>query len=118
MSSDLFNRIAYTGQQQTNTVHLPSKSTGVPAQGSDHTSLGLGEPGAVNASGMPYPDQHNESMYGQPSVTPLVRIGIYDGVLSYEDGPIVDSGAGGPLIMPQTRPGEWAQLYRAGRLYG
>lgn len=113
--SNFKDRIVQTGQTQTSTVHLPSKGQGVAAQGSDHTSLGLGEPGAVNASGMPYPNQHNESMYGQPTVTPLVRIGIYDGVLSYEDGPIVDPSG---HIQPSTGPGQWAQLYRAGRLYG
>lgn len=118
MASSLFDRIVQTGQTQTNTVHQPAKRTGVPAQGSDHTSLGLGEPGAVNASGMPYPDQYNESMYGQPRVTPLVRIGIYDGVLSYEDGPILDPSGAGDHIIPPTGPGQWAQLYRAGRLYG
>lgn len=116
MSSSLLNRIAQQGSTKLNLVHNPAKM--VQAQGSDHTSLGLGEPGAVNASGMPYPDQTNESTYDQPKITPLVRIGIHDGVLSYEDGPIVDPAAGGPLIIPQTAPGQWAQLYRAGRLYG
>jgi hypothetical protein len=87
----------------------------VYAPGTDHTSLGLGEPGAVNASGMPYPTQHEESTYKMPRVTPLVRIGIHDGVLSYEDGPIADPAG---LVVPQTAPGQWSQLYRAGRLYG
>lgn len=113
--STLRDRIVHTGQTKTNLVHNPAKV--VHPEGTDHTSLGLGEPGAVNASGMPYPNQYNESMYGQPKVTPLVRIQIFDGVLSYEDGPIVDPGPNAAVI-PQTKPGEWAQLYRAGRLYG
>lgn len=113
----LWDRIVHTGRTQTTSSYTPSPGRAY-AKGTDHTSLGLGEPGAINASGMPYPDQSYESMYDQPRITPLVRIGIYDGVLSYEDGPIADPGAGGPYIIPQTAPGQWAQLYRAGRLYG
>jgi hypothetical protein len=111
--SALFNRIVFGGQKQTNSQHVPSHP--VYARGTDHTSLGLGEPGAVNASGMPYPTQHEESTYAMPRETPLVRIGIYDSVLSYEDGPINDPNG---LTISQTAPGQWAQLYRAGRLYG
>lgn len=110
----LRDRILHSGRKQTTSQYVPHK---VYAAGTDHTSLGLGEPGAVNASGMPYPDQHYESMYGQPRVTPLVRIGIYDSVLSYEDGPISDPGTLGPYVIPETGPGQWSQLYRAGRLY-
>lgn len=113
----LRDRIAVQGRDNTHAQYINS-STRAYAKGTDHTSLGLGEPGAVNASGMPYPVKTYDVMYGSPRQTPLVRIGIYDGVLSYEDGPIPDPGAGGPYIIPQTAPGEWAQLYRAGRLYG
>lgn len=113
----LKDRILATGRDKTTSKYVSNPGRAY-ARGTDHTSLGLGEPGAVNASGMPYPDQHYESMYGQPRVTPLVRIGIYDGVLSYQDGPIYDPSGAGDHIIPQTAPGEWAQLYRAGRLYG
>lgn len=114
--TSLWDRIVHTGRTQTNVTYTPNR---VYARGTDHTSLGLGEPGAVNASGMAMPSSKaQDARYQVPVVTPLVRIGIYDGVLSYEDGPIVDPAAGGPLIIPQTAPGEWAQLYRAGRLYG
>lgn len=112
----LKDRIVRNGQSNTNTRYMPHLP--VYAPGTDHTSLGLGEPGAVNASGMVYPSKYGDVMYETERVTPLVRIGIYDGVLSYEDGPISDPGAGGPYVIPQTAPGEWAQLYRAGRLYG
>jgi len=108
----LRDRIIHSGQNHTSSTYTPNR---VYAPGTDHTSLGLGEPGAVNASGMPYPNQQYESMYFAARQTPLVRIGIYDSVLSYEDGPINDPQG---LSMPQTGPGQWAQLYRAGRLYG
>lgn len=110
----LRDRIAVNGRDNTNSRYVSSPGRAY-ARGTDHTSIGLGEPGAVNASGMPYPVQYTESMYGQPRQTPLARIGIYDGVLSYEDGPIPDPAG---LVIPQTAPGQWAQLYRAGRLYG
>lgn len=110
--SNLRDRIAHTGQTQTTSVYTPSPGRAY-AKGTDHTSLGLGEPGAVNASGMNYPV--TERAYGAARVTPLIRIGIYDGVLSYQDGPIADPAG---LVIPQTGPGQWAQLYRAGRLYG
>lgn len=112
--SQLFDRILHSGRTQTDSQYTPSPGKAY-AKGTDHTSLGLGEPGAVDVSGMPYPGQHEESTYAMPRVTPLVRIGIYDGVLSYEDGPISDPQG---LTIPQTAPGEWSQLYRAGRLYG
>lgn len=111
----LRDRIAHTGQTQTTSVYTPSPGKAY-AKGTDHTSLGLGEPGAVNASGMNYPV--TDRAYGAARVTPLVRIGIYDGVLSYQDGPIFDPSGAGDHIIPQTGPGQWAQLYRAGRLYG
>lgn len=110
----LWERIVHTGQTQTTSKYTPSPGRAY-AKGTDHTSLGLGEPGAVDASGMPYPDQTIESMYGAPRETPLVRIGLYDGVLSYEDGPIPDPSG---LLVPPTASGQWGQLYRAGRLYG
>lgn len=113
----LWQRIVHTGRTQTDSTYTPSPGKAY-AKGTDHTSLGLGEPGAINASGMPYPEQHTESTWDQPRITPLVRIGIYDGVLSYEDGPIYDPSGAGDHIIPQTAPGQWAQLYRAGRLYG
>ena len=109
----LRDRIAHIGQTQTTSTYTPSPGPAY-AKGTDHTSLGLGEPGAVNASGMNYPAT-DRATYGAARVTPLVRIGIYDGVLSYQDGPISDPAG---LVIPQTGPGQWAQLYRAGRLYG
>lgn len=111
----LFDRIVANGRSQTNRRYTPNSPALVYANGTDHTSLGLGEPGAVNASGMPYPSQTTESTWQQQRETPLVRIGIYDSVLSYEDGPITDPQG---LFIPQTAPGQWGQLYRAGRLYG
>lgn len=114
MSSSLFNRIVHTGRMQTDSTYKGSAGK-VYANGTDHTSLGLGEPGAIDASGMPYPSQHEEHTYAMPRQIPLVRIGIYDGVVSYDGGPIGDPA--GLLIMP-TAPGEWGQLYRAGRIYG
>ena len=113
--TSLFDRIVGVGQEQTDSRFTPNTPRQVYAKGTDHTSLGLGEPGAVNASGMPFPDQNTESTWQQPRQTPLIRIGIYDSVLSYEDGPIGDPNG---LLIPQTAPGQWAQLYRAGRLYG
>jgi hypothetical protein len=112
--SVLRDRIIGVGVKQTDSKYVPNIGR-VYSTGSDHTSLGLGEPGAINASGMPYPNQNTESTWMQPRETPLVRIGIYDGILSYEDGPIPDPNG---LRIPQSAPGQWAQLYRAGRLYG
>lgn len=109
----LRDRIALNGRDNTNSAYASTPGKAY-ARGTDHTSLGLGEPGAVDASGMRYPTKLT-STYGAPRQTPLVRIGIYDSVLSYEDGPIPDPGG---EIIPQTAPGQWGQLYRAGRLYG
>jgi len=52
--------------------------------------------------------------YNAPITTPLVRIAIYPGTITYEDNLV-------PLIAPDgapiaaTGPGTWGQLYAAGR---
>lgn len=112
---NLRDRIVQGGQRQTTSVYTPNQ---VYARGTDHTSLGLGEPGAINDSGMPYARGSYTGNYGSPRQIPLVRIGIVDGGVSYDDSrPLVDALG---LVMPEDRPGSgtWAQLYRAGRLYG
>lgn len=64
----------------------------------------------------PNPDLAYKSQWNAPTVRPLMAVGIYDGLVSYEDEQ--------PLITPdgaihhEGPRGHWAQLYRAGRLYG
>lgn len=62
------------------------------------------------------PDLAYKSSWNSAKVQPLVRIGIYDGYVSYEDDQPLITPDGG--IHMEDRPGQWAQLYRAGRLYG
>lgn len=106
MNTTLRDRVLWSGWNQTNAIYKPNVVRPGP------------EPGSTVDSGMPFPSQHEEHTYKMVRQTPLVRIGIYDNALSYDDGTIYDpSGAGDHIIM-QTAPGEWAQLYRAGRIYG
>lgn len=64
----------------------------------------------------PNPDVAYKTQWNPVNVRPVMRVGIYPGIVSYEDQQ--------PLITPdgavhmETAPGQWGHLYRAGRLYG
>ena len=64
----------------------------------------------------PNPDLAFKESYGAVTMHPLVRIGIYPGVVSYEDDQPLIAPDGG--ILPEGPKDNWSQLYRAGRLYG
>lgn len=99
--SMLFDRILKTGRDQTTSTYVPNRTVTSP------------EPPVEDVSGMPYPGGKN---YNDVKQTPLTRIGIYDGFVSYEsEQPLLDPSG---LIIPERPVGHWAQLYRAGRLYG
>lgn len=76
-----------------------------------------GEP--VERPVAPNPDLAYKYQWNAPTVQPLVRIGIFDGMVSYEDDqPLITPDGGIHLETPTPGSGQWAQLYRAGRLYG
>lgn len=64
---------------------------------------------------LPITDLRVKGIYNAPEVTPLVRIGIYPGVVSYEEQQPLLTPDGG--IVPENPKGQWSQLYAAGRLY-
>lgn len=67
----------------------------------------------------PNPDLAYKYMWNAPTVQPLVRVGIFPGVVSYEDEqPLITPDGGIIPETPMPGSGQWAQLYRAGRLYG
>lgn len=100
----LKDRVVAAAPQQTTVSYVPND-----------TVVQKGEPGAITESGMPFRQVKNKVTYNNAVVTPLVRVGIYDGVISYEaTQPITDNMG---LTIPETTPGTWGQLYRAGRIY-
>jgi len=50
--------------------------------------------------------------YGAVKEIPLTAIGIYPGVVGYDDNPLI-AADGAPIS--STGPGQWSQIYRAGR---
>ena len=74
--------------------------------------------GQIDRPMRPNPDIAYKYMWNAATVQPTVRIGIYPGYVSYEDDQPLITPDGG--IIPETRSGsgQWAQLYRAGRVYG
>lgn len=54
-------------------------------------------------------------IYNTPSETPLTRIRVYPGIISYEDLQPLISADGAPIAA--TGKGTWGQLWAAGRGY-
>jgi len=98
--STLSDRISLGGWNQTTAVYTPNAID--PRLGQLNTSM-------VPTSRPPV------ASYGAAKQIPLVRIGIYDGVVSYENQQPLNDPKG--LLIPETQPGRWGQLYRAGRIY-
>lgn len=98
--SQLLDRIRLGGWNQTTSVYTPNA-----------VDPRLGQPDASN----PLQSRPAVGAYGAPRQIPLVNIGIYDGVVSYESQqPLADPSG---LLVPENSPGRWGQLYRAGRIY-
>jgi hypothetical protein len=49
-----------------------------------------------------------------PTETPLVRVGIFSNMITYEDMQPIITADGAPVYA--TSPGTWGQLYAAGRM--
>lgn len=64
----------------------------------------------------PNPDIGMKTSWNPILMQPRVKIGIYPGQVSYEDEQPLIAPDGG--IHKETSPGTWANLYKAGRLYG
>lgn len=60
-----------------------------------------------------YPDLRVIATYGAPSLVPLTRIGIYPGMVTYEDMQPLITSDGAPVAA--TGQGTWGQLYKAGK---
>lgn len=60
-----------------------------------------------------YPDKREVAQYGHITQVPLMRIGIYPGVISYEDMDPLTAPDG--ALIAATGRGQWGQLYRAGK---
>lgn len=100
MMSQLSDRIKFGGWNQTNYIYTPNAID--PRLSDDNTSQVPANRPAV-------------ADYGAAKTIPLVRVGIYDGVVSYENQqPLADPQG---LLVPEDSPGRWGQLYRAGRIY-
>jgi hypothetical protein len=98
--SSLSDRIKFGGWQQTTAIYRPNAID--PRLGDlDVSAWRTNRPQVAD--------------YGAPTETPLVRIGIHDGLVSYESQQPLSDPQG--LSVPEDSPGRWAQLYRAGRLY-
>jgi len=98
--SQLSDRIRFGGWNQTTAVYRPNA-----------VDPRIGQP---DASGMAN-NRPPVGAYGAVTSTPLVQIGIYDGVVTYENQqPLADPSG---LLIPEDKPGRWGQLYRAGRIY-
>jgi len=98
--SSLLDRIKLGGWNQTTAVYTPNAID--PRLGQVNTSTVPASRPAV-------------ASYGAVKQIPLVRIGIYDGVVSYENQQPLNDPKG--LLIPEDQPGRWGQLYRAGRIY-
>lgn len=98
--SNLTDRIAWAGFNRTTAIYSPNA-----------IDPRLGDPDASGmANGRP-----PVAAYGAVRQTPLVQIGIYDGVVTYESQQPLNDPQG--LMVPEDSPGRWGQLYRAGRIY-
>lgn len=102
----LKSRLVDTAPQTTTVSYAPNA-----------TVVQKGEPGAIVDSGMPYRQVKNSTTYQNALVTPVVKIGVYDGIVSYETMQPMSDGSGSGLLIPEDSPGRWGQLYRAGRIY-
>lgn len=67
----------------------------------------------VSWAGPSYPNLRHIATYGTVEEIPLVRIGIYPGVITYEDTYPLIPPDGAPIMA--TGKGTWGQLYRVGR---
>lgn len=100
-TTSLTDRIRWAGFNRTNAVYTPH-AVEYPWRGPNASQWARNRPAeAGNASA--------------PKAIPLVRIGIYDGVVSYENQQPLNDPQG--LSIPEDSPGRWGQLYRAGRMY-
>lgn len=70
----------------------------------------------LNSIGSVNPDLRIIGTNLGPTETPLVRIQIYPGLISYEDLQPLIAPDGAPIAA--TGPGTWGQLYAAGRRSG
>lgn len=59
------------------------------------------------------PDLSVKGRYNTPAETPLVRIVVTPGTITYEDMQPLIAADGSPIAA--TAPGTWGQLYAAGR---
>jgi len=64
----------------------------------------------------PNPDIGMKTHWNPILMQPQVKIGVYQGMVSYEDQQPLIAPDGG--IHMETSPGAWGNLYRAGRMYG
>ncbi len=60
-----------------------------------------------------YPSKRQVANYANITEVPLMRIGIYPGIITYEDTYPLIAEDGAPIAA--TGKGTWGQLYRVGR---
>lgn len=72
---------------------------------------------AGHGNGRPTPQTNDLRVVGTNNSaleTPLVRIAIYPGAVAYDEGGPLVAADGAPISA--TGPGEWSQVYAAGRM--
>jgi len=68
----------------------------------------------IGNQGAPGPDLRVVGRYNTPEEMPSVRVGIYPGVITYQDLTAIITPNGAPIAA--TGQGSYGQLYSAGRL--
>lgn len=100
-TSRLKDRILWGGWQQTTSVYKPH-ALEFPWRGENASAWSRNRPAEAGHA-------------SAATQIPLMRVGIYDGVVSYESQqPLIDPMG---LTIPENPRGRWGQLYRAGRIY-